>query len=62
MANFSDDKLLVVSKHLDDTNLFSVGKPLEDYKHLVSIKILTDLTYLPDLITYEKLGRSDKKD
>ena len=51
-------KLLVVSKHLVDTNLFSVGKHLIDFIHLASIKILTPLTsliYLPDITITGKL-------
>ena len=36
-------------------NRLSVGKLLVDTKHLASIKMLTDLTYLPDLIIKNKL-------
>ena len=41
-------------------NLFSVGNHLVDTKHLASIKMLPDLTYLtypPDLTIDEKLER-----
>ena len=48
-------KLLVISKHLVNTNLFSVGKHLVDTEHLTLMKMLTNLTYLPDLTIYEKL-------
>ena len=45
-------KLLVVGKHLaDDKRLLD----LVDTKYLSSMKMLTDLTYLPDLTIYEKL-------
>ena len=40
----------MISQHLVDTNLFSVGKHLVDTKPLA----LTDRTYLPDRTIYEK--------
>ena len=46
-------------KNLVSTNLFSFSEQLVDTKHLTSMKMLTDLTYLtylPDLIIYEKLN------
>ena len=51
----SDGKALVVSKHLVDTNLFSFDKLLLDARQVASMKMLTVLTHLPNLINYEKL-------
>ena len=44
-----NDKILV------DDKLFSVSEHLVDTKHLESIKMVTDLTYLPDLPIDKKL-------
>ena len=44
----------MISEHLVDTNLFSFGKHLVDTKPLASVKMLTDLTYLPNRAIYEK--------
>ena len=51
----ADGKLFVMSKHSVDTNLFTVGQHLVDNKQLASMKMLTVLTYLPDLTIYIRL-------
>ena len=38
----------ILAKILLDDKLFSVGKHFVDIKHLASIKMVTDLTYLPN--------------
>ena len=49
------NKHLVIGKILAEGKLFSVGKHLVDTKNLALIKMLTDLSYLPDLTIDEKL-------